>query len=117
MNIKQLEEINIEIPDSMQEGKVVIDVYTEWCGPCKFISPILQKFQEEGLIQLIRVDLDQNRPLGQMFGITAIPTLLFFKDGELLSKNIELDGRVFVRQGIMVGAAGEDLMRLIVNKM
>ncbi len=117
MNIQKLEEINIEVPDSMQEGKVVIDIYTEWCGPCKFIAPILHKFQEEGLIQLIRVDLDQNRPLGEMFGITAIPTLLFFKDGELLSNNIELDGRVFVRNGIMIGAAGEEIMRMIVNKM
>jgi thioredoxin-like negative regulator of GroEL len=52
-----------------------------------------------------------------MFGITAIPTLLFFKDGQLLSKNISLDGRALVKNGIMVGAAGEDVMRKIIEQM
>ncbi|TXT59716.1 MAG: Thioredoxin C-1 [Promethearchaeota archaeon] len=117
MNISKLEEVNIEIPDIMQEGKVIVDVYTEWCGPCKFIAPILEKFQQEGLIKVIRIDLDQNRPLGQMFGITAIPTLLFFNNGELIEQNIELDGRILVKNGIMVGAAGEDVMRQIIDQM
>jgi len=66
---------------------------------------------------LISVDLDQNRPLGELFGITAIPTLLFFKNGELLDHNIEIDGRVLVKNGMMVGAAGEDVLRNIVEKM
>lgn len=66
---------------------------------------------------MISVDLDQNRPLGELFGITAIPTLLFFNNGELLDHNIEVDGRVLVKDGMMVGAAGEDVMRKIVEEM
>ncbi len=117
MNIEKLREVNLKITDELKEGKVIIDVYTEWCGPCKFIAPILEKFQEEGLINMVRVDLDQNRPLGQMFGITAIPTLLFFKDGRLLQKNISIQGQDAVKNGIMVGAAGEEMMRKIIKKM
>ncbi|MFX0188439.1 MAG: thioredoxin family protein [Candidatus Hodarchaeota archaeon] len=114
MNIEELKSVGIEGPTN---GKLIIDVYTTWCGPCKFISPILRKLRDEGLIQLIQVDLDQNRPLGEMFGITAIPTLLFFKDGKLLNGIIEIQGQTLVNNGIMIGAAGEAILREIINKM
>ena len=83
----------------------------------KFIAPILHKLRDEGLIQLIQVDLDENRPLGEKFGITAIPTLLFFKDGKLLEGTIEIQGQALVQNGLMVGAAGEPIIREIVKQM
>lgn len=116
-NIEDLKEYGLTITDELKQGKVVIDVFTVWCGPCKFISPILEKLKGEGLINLLKVDLDQNRPLGNRFGITAIPTLLFFKDGQLLDNTIEIQGQPLVRNGIMVGAAGEPVLREIVNNM
>lgn len=117
MNIEKLKEIDIDITNEMKQGKAIIDVYTEWCGPCKFVSPILEKLHEEGLISLKKVDLDQNRPLGQMFNIHAIPTLLFFKDGKLLEHPININGQTLVSDGKMVGAAGEDIMRQIIEQM
>jgi thioredoxin 1 len=116
-NIDELKEFGLEIPDTMKEGKVIVDVYTEWCGPCKFLSPILEKLKQEGLIKLLKEDLDKNRPLGEKFGITAIPTLLFFKNGELLNHPIEIQGQLLVRNGLMVGAAGEAVMREIISQM
>ncbi|MHA1914239.1 MAG: thioredoxin family protein [Promethearchaeota archaeon] len=116
-NIEELQEFGLEITEDLKEGKVVLDVYTEWCGPCKFLSPILEKLKQEGLIKLIKEDLDKNRPLGERFGITAIPSLLFFKDGELLNHPIEAQGQVLVKNGMMVGAAGEQIMRTIVDQM
>jgi thioredoxin 1 len=117
LNIEELKEFGLEISDEMKQGKVIIDVYTVWCGPCKFVSPILEKLDEEGLINLLEVDLDQNRPLGQRFGITAIPTLLFFKNGELLDHTIEVQGQPLVRNGMMIGAAGEPVLREIIANM
>ena len=114
MNIEELKSVGIDGP---KNGILLIDVYTTWCGPCKFVAPILHKLRDEGLIQLIQVDLDQNRPLGEMFGITAIPTLLFFKDGELLNGIIEIQGQPLVNNGLMVGAAGEPILREIINKI
>jgi len=116
-NIDELKEFGIEITENMKQGKVIVDVYTTWCGPCRFLSPLLEKLKEEGLIELIKEDLDQNRPLGEKFGITAIPTLLFFNNGELLNHPIEVQGQVLVRNGIMVGAAGEQVIREIVDRM
>lgn len=96
---------------------MILSFKREWCGPCKFVAPILHKLRDEGLIKLIQIDLDQNRPLGEMFGITAIPTLLFFKDGELLDNIIEVQGQPLVQKGLMVGAAGEPVLREIISQM
>ncbi len=116
-NIEELKDFGLDIPDTMKEGKVVLDIYTEWCGPCKFVSPILEKLEDEGLIKLLKEDLDKNRPLGERFGITAIPTFLFFKNGELLKHPIEIQGQLLVRNGLMVGAAGEPVLREIIENM
>lgn len=125
--IEELQEFGLEITDDLKEGKVILDVYTEiwvnislkqdWCGPCKFVSPVLEKLKNEGLIKLLKEDLDKNRPLGERFGITAIPTLLFFKNGELLNHPIEVQGQMLVRNGVMVGAAGEPILRQIIDQM
>ena len=127
LNIEELKEYGLEITDAMKKGISVIDIYTEiwenlslkqeWCGPCKFVSPILHKLKDEGLIHLIATDLDQNRPLGQRFGITAIPTILFFKNGEMLNHPIEVQGQLLVRNGMMIGAVGEPILREIIGKI
>ncbi|MHA2039165.1 MAG: thioredoxin family protein [Promethearchaeota archaeon] len=115
--IEELQEFGLEITDDLKEGKVILDVYTEWCGPCKFVSPILEKLKNEGVIKLLKEDLDRNRSLGERFGITAIPTLLFFKNGELLNHPIEVQGQVLVKNGLMVGASGESILRSIISQM
>ena len=127
MKIEELKSVGLDITEEHKDGKLLIDIYTviwwnfsirrQWCGPCKFVAPILHKLRDEGLIKLIQVDLDQNRPLGEMFGITAIPTLLFFKNGELLNHTIEVQGQSLVQKGMMIGAAGEPIMREIIDKM
>ena len=89
----------------------------QWCGPCKFLSPILEKLKEEGLIKLLKEDLDKNRALGEHYNVTAIPTLIFFNNGELLNHPIEVQGQLLVRNGLMVGAAGEPILRQIISKM
>jgi thioredoxin 1 len=116
-NIEELKEFGLDIPDTMKEGKVILDVYTTWCGPCKFVSPILEKLKNEGLIKLVKEDLDKNRPLGERFNVTSIPTLIFFNNGELLNHPIEVQGQMLVKNGLMVGAAGEAVLREIVAAM
>ena len=96
---------------------MILSFKREWCGPCKFVAPILHKLRDEGLIKLIQIDLDKNRSLGERFNITAIPTLLFFKDGKMLEGTIEVQGQPLVQNGMMVGAAGEPVLRQIISQM
>ena len=116
-NIDELKQYGLDISEEMKQGKVIIDVYTTWCGPCKWLSPILEKLEQEGLCKVLKVDLDQNRPLGNRFGITAIPTLLFFNNGSLIENIIEVQGQPLVKAGLMVGAAGEPVLKEIIAKM
>ncbi len=114
MNIEHLKKFGIDGPD---EGKLIIDLSSEWCGPCKLLSPVLEKLRDEGLINLIQINIDENRQLGQELNIYAVPTLLFFKDGNLLDKNIEINGETLVNKGIMIGATGELILKEIIKQM
>ncbi|MBD3254462.1 MAG: hypothetical protein GF383_05180 [Candidatus Lokiarchaeota archaeon] len=102
----------------MQSGAdLVSDQITPRDNERKFVAPVLHRLRDEGLINLIQVDLDKNRPLGQKFNITAIPTLLFFKEGKMLQGTITVQGQPLVRDGMMIGAAGEPVLREIIEKM
>lgn len=114
MNIEDLKSFGIEGPD---QGKLIIDLSSDWCGPCKILSPVLEHLSNQGLFHLIQVNIDQNRKLAQKLNIYAVPTLLFFKDGKLLEKNIAIQGQVLVNNGVMVGAAGELVLKEIIEKM
>ncbi len=149
--IEDLKELGIEIPT---EGKVVLDIFTEWCGPCKQIAPILHKLRDDGEISLVQQDLDTNEALATKHHITAIPTLIFFKDGQRIG-NIESDpikisldefltkatggqtcslfkdgnavedlssyeihiARHLIKDGVMVGFPGEELLVKIIKEM
>jgi len=62
---------------------VLVDFWAEWCGPCKMIAPILDEIANEkaGAVKIAKVDVQESQGLASKFGIRAIPTLLFFKDG------------------------------------
>jgi thioredoxin 1 len=116
-SIEDLKDFGIEITEDMKEGRVIIDIFTQWCGPCKFLSPTLEKLEKEGLFKLIQVDLDQNRPLGEKFGVTAIPTLLFFKNGKLVDGVVEVQGRAVMANGKMIGNYGEAIIKETISKL
>ena len=84
--------MNILNDDKFQEaissGKpVLVDVYTQWCPPCKVLSPILENLEKEyaGKVDFYKIDLDQNPVVGNTFGIDKIPTVMLFNNGEVKS--------------------------------
>ena len=69
---------------------VIVDFWAEWCGPCKMISPIVQEIGEDYKDQVIvgKLNVDENPNTTMRFGIRNIPTILFFKNGEIADKQV-----------------------------
>jgi thioredoxin len=150
-SVEELAQMGVEIP---QEGKVVLDIYTDWCQPCKMLSPVLHSLKDDGTIQLVQVNLDEKEELATKHHITAVPTMIFFKDGQRIgdlegkeTKDVPLeevlndvlcdfkflllhDGQPVddlasfmlqlkkdpVKDGVMIGFPGEEMLREIIEQ-
>jgi thioredoxin 1 len=86
----------VEITDSNfeeiinSEKPVLVDFWAEWCGPCKMIGPVVEELANEfdGKAIIGKVDVDTNPGVSAKFGIRSIPTLLVFKGGEIVDKQV-----------------------------
>ena len=74
----------------VKENKhAVIDCWAAWCGPCRMLSPVIEQLaQERGAVAFGKLNVDQNRSIPMKYGVMSIPTLLYFKDGQLVDKTI-----------------------------
>jgi thioredoxin 1 len=79
------------IKEILNSGKpVVIDFWAEWCGPCRMVGPIVEELAKEyeGKVIIGKMDVDENVETPTVYGIRNIPTMLFFKDGQVVDKQI-----------------------------
>jgi len=69
---------------------LVVDCTATWCGPCKVIAPLMDQLSENysDRAQVMKLDIDSNKPLAKEFGLKSIPAVLFFKQGELVETMI-----------------------------
>ncbi len=87
-NVLRLDADNFEQEVIQAEQAVLVDFGAEWCPPCRAIAPAIEEIatEFEGIARVGNVDVDENKSLAERYAIGSIPTLLFFKDGEVVDR-------------------------------
>ncbi len=89
---KEFTDANFEAEVLKSDVPVLVDFWAEWCMPCRMIAPTIDELAEEysGRVKVGKVDTDANRDTGVKYGISAIPTILLFKNGQVAQKFVGL---------------------------
>ena len=85
--IKHLSNSN-EFEQEIQGPVVVVDFYADWCGPCQMLAPVLEQLEKETSIKIVKINVDEIPDIARAFRIMSIPTLMLFKDGKFVKKEL-----------------------------
>ena len=102
---KYIELTSANIEATIKEGVSLVDFWAPWCGPCRMIAPVIEELAEsfEGKANICKVNTDEEQEIATQYGIRSIPTIMFFKDGELVDQ--------------MVGAASKQAFEDKINSL
>ena len=85
----------------VKEGLVVVDFYATWCGPCKMIGPVLEELSQELDIKVVKVDVDEHLEIAKNFSVMSVPTILIYKNNEIIDKLIGFMPKDELKEKIM----------------
>jgi len=90
-----LNDSNFESLVLKSELPVLVDFYAEWCGPCQMTGPIIEKLAKEyeGKVKIGKIDVDNNQGSAQKYGVMSIPTVVLFKNGQEVKREVGFVGR------------------------
>lgn len=85
MSVLKINENEFEEKVNNSEKKVLVDCYADWCGPCKMLAPVIEELSEEvENVEFYKLNIDESGEIAERYGIMSIPTLLIFKNNELI---------------------------------
>lgn len=89
MSVIKITKENFEAEVVKSPQKVLIDFWAAWCGPCRFVSPVIDQIANEVPdIKVGKINVDEEQELAMQFGIMSIPTIMVFKDGKVSKKTV-----------------------------
>jgi thioredoxin 1 len=98
-NLRKFEESSFEQDVLQAPSAVLVDFYADWCGPCKMMAPVIEQIAEEYSAQVTvgKLDVEAAESIARRYGVMGIPTLGFFRDGELVDRLVGYPGPSGVR--------------------
>lgn len=74
---------------------VMVDFFAEWCGPCKMAAPVIEELAEEykEKVKVVKLNVDEGRQTAAQYGVMSIPTVVFFKDGQEVARQVGFPGK------------------------
>jgi len=110
-NLMEVTDTNFEADVLNAERPVLVDFWAPWCGPCKAIGPALELLADKysGIVDVGKCNVDENPATPSRFGIKAIPTLLFFKEGRLVDQITGMVSPTRIEDTFRKLEAGEDI--------
>jgi thioredoxin 1 len=84
-----------DFDEKVKAGVVMVDFWAEWCGPCKMAAPVIDELADEyqGRVVIAKVDVDAEAELAGKFGVMSIPTVVLFKDGSEVARQVGFAGK------------------------
>ncbi len=78
--------------DDIKSGVTLVDFYADWCGPCRMLTPVLEKVSKDlqGTVKVLKLDIDNAQKIASSFQVTSVPTLILFKDGKEVDRIVGL---------------------------
>jgi thioredoxin 1 len=92
-NIQELSESSFESEVLNSPTPVLVDFWAPWCGPCRRIAPLLEQFAQDNAtaVKVVKINTDENMSIATGYNIDAIPTLILFKDGQVVERFVGFD--------------------------
>jgi thioredoxin 1 len=101
-NTKAVTDDSFQVDVLGAEGAVLVDFWAEWCGPCKAIAPALEEIAVEyaGRLTVAKVNIDDNPSTPNNYAVRGIPTLILFRDGQVVSQKVGAAPKSVLRQWV-----------------
>jgi len=101
-NTKAVTDDSFQVDVLGAKGAVLVDFWAEWCGPCKAIAPALEEIATEfaGRLTVAKVNIDDNPATPSSYAVRGIPTLILFKDGQVVSQKVGAAPKSVLRQWV-----------------